>query len=67
MKFLIIKVMKCEREGERDLFLEQWHRPEEEAAPHLPDPKLSELHFLLREEVERGGFPAEETWERLII
>ena len=31
----------------------------------MPDLKFSELHFLLREELERGGFPAEETWDRL--
>ena len=46
------------------LFLEQWQRPEEPL--HLPEPKFSELHFLFKEE-DKGGFPAEETWERLVI
>lgn len=44
----------------------QWQRPEE-LAPHFPEPKVSELHFLLNEEDESGGFPAEETWDILVI
>lgn len=48
-----------------DLFLEQWHRPEE--PPHLPEPKFSELHFLFNEAVDKGGFPTEETWDRFVI
>lgn len=48
-------------------FLEQWQRPEE--TPHLrAEPTLfSELHFLFKADEDRGGFPTEETWERLVI
>jgi len=33
----------------------------------LPEPKLSELHFLFKEDEDKGGFPTEETWERFVI
>jgi len=46
------------------LFLEQWQRPGE---PHLPaESRFSELHFLFKEDVDKGGFPAEETWETFV-
>ncbi|WVZ26033.1 hypothetical protein V8G54_004577 [Vigna mungo] len=39
-----------------------------EELPHFPEGKFSELHFLLKEEEEeRGGFPADETWERVVM
>ena len=42
------------------LLLEQWQRPEDSL--HLPEPPFSdEVHFLLNEEEDKGGFPAEET------
>lgn len=46
-----------------DLFFEQWHRPEEET-PHLPEPTVSELHFLFRDaDADSGGLPVDdETW-----
>ena len=44
----------------------QWQRPEAEA--HLPEPMLSEVHdFLFKEDEDRGGFPAEETWDKFVI
>lgn len=46
------------------LFLEQWHRLEE--LPHFPEPKVSELHFLFKEE-ESGGLPTDETWDKFVI
>jgi hypothetical protein len=47
------------------LFLEQRQRPEE---AHLPEEsEFSELHFLFKEEVDKGGFPAEETRETFVI
>lgn len=49
------------------LFLEQWQRPPEEAL-HLPEMPLSEVHFLLKDEEEdKGGFPAEETCDILLV
>jgi hypothetical protein len=44
-------------EKKTNLFLEQWQRPEEE--PHLRAASSMELHFLLREEEDKGGLPAE--------
>lgn len=47
------------------LLLEQWHRPEDPL--HLPErPFSDEQHFILKEdEVDKGGFPAEERFEIL--
>lgn len=44
------------------LFLEQWHRPEDE--PHRNAASSTELHFRLYDDDERGGFP--EDCDRLV-
>lgn len=44
------------------LFFEQWHRSEDE--PHLIAASSTELHFLLYDDDERGGFP--EDCDRLV-
>ena len=33
----------------------------------MPEPKVSELHLRFNEAEESGGFPAEETWDMLVI
>lgn len=48
------------------LFLGQWQRSAEDPPPHLVLPSSIELHFLLNDDVDSGGRPAEDTWERLI-
>lgn len=51
------------------LFFGQWQRPEADppALPHFKDESSIELHFRLNDDVDSGGRPADETWERLVI
>lgn len=47
------------------LFFEQWQRPEEFA--HLVCESSMELHFLLNEDDDRGGRPADDTCDMFVI
>lgn len=48
------------------LFFEQWHRPEEPL--HLPEKLFSErLQLLFKQDDDRGGLPAEDPRERVVI
>lgn len=47
------------------LFFEQWQRPDELA--HLPCESSIELHFLLNDDEDRGGLPADDTCDIFVI